>query len=247
MVVVPTYNEAASIEELLRRLTAAAPDVDVLVVDDRSPDGTAALARDLGLPRVHVLDHEERAGLGGAYRAGFGWALAAGYDVVCQMDGDLSHAPESLPALIEATRLADVAIGSRYVPGGSVGDWSARRLLLSRAGNLWVRTILGLRAADTTAGFRAYRREALLTIGALTSTSDGYCFQIENTWRAERAGLRVAEVPIRFVDRAAGTSKMSARIAGEAITRSVRWRLGEGLRRPSSTAEAAAPPLRRAA
>ncbi|MCW2758168.1 MAG: polyprenol monophosphomannose synthase [Nocardioidaceae bacterium] len=226
VVVIPTYDEAENILVTLDQVLAAAPYVDVLVVDDSSPDGTATLVSrhpSFGR-RVHLLVRPGKSGLGAAYRAGFAWALSAGYDVVAQMDADRSHPPERLPALLEALTHADVAVGSRYVTGGAVQDWSPSRRLISAAGNLYVRLVLGLRVHDTTAGFKAFRRDALLAIGVLDSQSNGYCFQIENTWRASLLGLRLTEVPIVFTDRTAGTSKMSGAIVAEALLRVLGWR-----------------------
>jgi dolichol-phosphate mannosyltransferase len=199
------------------------------VVDDNSPDGTGAVVRarrEYGRS-VFLLARPGKQGLGAAYRAGFAWALERGYAAVVQMDGDLSHPPERLPTLIGALADADVAVGSRYVAGGGVRNWAWHRRLISRAGNLYVALVLGLRTRDATAGFKAFRRRALLEIGATTAGSDGYSFQIENAWRARRRGLRVAEVPITFTDRRAGTSKMSGSIVSEAVLRVLGWRVGE--------------------
>ena len=173
---------------------------------------------------MHLLVRPGKSGLGAAYRAGFGWALDAGYDVVVQMDADGSHPPERLPDLIEAIDDADVVIGSRYVSGGSVENWSWSRRLISGAGNAYVRAVLGIRVRDITAGFKAFRSDALRAIDVLGSESNGYCFQIENTWLADLVGLRVREVPITFTDRTAGTSKMSGAIVAEALLRVLAWR-----------------------
>lgn len=200
------------------------------MVDDSSPDGTAD--RVAGHPaygtRVHLLLRPGKAGLGAAYRSGFRWALDRGYDVVVQMDADLSHPPDRLPALLAALdEGADVAVGSRYVPGGGAVDWPLRRRLVSAGGNGYVRAVLGLPTHDTTAGFKAFRRSALERIGATTSESQGYCFQVETTWRAHRLGLRVVEVPITFRDRTRGTSKMDAAVVREALARVLAWRWEE--------------------
>jgi dolichol-phosphate mannosyltransferase len=229
LVVVPTYDEAANIENLLDRVRAASPGIHVLVVDDGSPDGTARLVRRYasGTDGVFLLERSAKAGLGAAYRAGFRWALERDYEAVIQMDADLSHPAERVPALLDALRTADVAVGSRYVPGGRVVDWAWSRRVISRAGNLYVRLVLGLPVRDATAGFKAFRREALVGIGATDATSEGYCFQIENTWRAVRCGLDVVEIPITFVERAEGTSKMSGSIVGEALRRVLVWRWHE--------------------
>jgi dolichol-phosphate mannosyltransferase len=225
IVVIPTYNEAETIEGLLDAVHRSSPDVDVLIVDDNSPDGTAALVRDHG--RAYLLSRDGKHGLGSAYRAGFAWAIRRGYRIIAQMDADLSHPPERLAALISALADADVAVGSRYVPGGGIDAWTRLRRLISAWGNLFARVVLGLRVHDATAGFKAFRRAALQEIDVLDSTSDGYCFQIENAWRAQQKGLRVVEVPIRFTDRTEGTSKMSGRIVIEALLRVVQWRARE--------------------
>ena len=229
IVVIPTYDEADNIRAVLDAVLDAAPTTDVLVVDDSSPDGTATLVRSHPqyLRRVHLLSRTEKDGLGAAYRAGMTWALSGGYDAVAQMDADLSHPPERLPALLAALEEADLAVGSRYVRGGSVQDWPLSRRLISWGGNLYVRLVLGLPVHDTTAGFKAFRRDALLRIGALDSESNGYSFQIENTWRASRLGLRIVEVPITFTDRNLGQSKMSSSIVREAVLRVLAWRWRE--------------------
>lgn len=226
LVVVPTYDEAGNIGRLLDAVHRAAPFADVLVVDDNSPDGTAALVarRPEYGERLWLLERPGKAGLGAAYRAGFAWALEHGYDRVAQMDADLSHPPERLPALFAALDDADVAVGSRYVDGGGVNNWAWQRRLLSWAGNVYVRLVLGTGVRDNTAGFKAFRRGALEDIEVLASESNGYSFQIENTWRATRQGLRVAEVPITFTDRTDGQSKMSGSIAIEALSRVLLWR-----------------------
>jgi dolichol-phosphate mannosyltransferase len=231
LVVVPTYDEAANITRLLDSVRTVAPFSDVLVVDDNSPDGTAALVAahaDFG-EQVHLLERAGKDGLGAAYRAGFGWALDHGYDRIAQMDADLSHPPARLPALFDALDRADLAVGSRYVEGGGVANWTWGRRLLSWAGNRYVRAILGTGVCDNTAGFKAFRRSALERIGVLGSESNGYSFQIENTWRAAQAALRVEEVPITFTDRTEGQSKMSGAIAVEALSRVLLWRFSHVL------------------
>jgi len=229
IVVIPTYNEAANVLRAVDAVLAAAPECHVLVVDDNSPDGTGQLVQ--GHPRfdagVHLLTRSGRSGLGGAYRAGFAWALDAGYDQIAQMDADLSHPPERLPALFAALRDSDIAVGSRYVRGGGVEHWGWHRRLISRGGNLYVRLLLGTSVHDTTAGFKAFRRESLQAIDVLDSESNGYSFQIENTWKATRRGLSVTEVPITFTDRTEGQSKMSGSIAREALGLVLSWRLEE--------------------
>lgn len=229
VIVIPTYNEADNITDLLARLREASPTAHVLFVDDQSPDGTADRIREAsrGDARIFLLAGGERRGLGAAYRAGFGWALDSGYDAVVQMDADLSHPPELVPALIGALDEADISVGSRYVTGGSVENWGWSRRLLSRLANAYVRHVLGVPVRDTTAGFKAFTARALRDIDVLASTSTGYCFQIENTWMAHRAGLVITEVPFMFTDRARGTSKMSSDIALEALTRVLAWRWAE--------------------
>lgn len=229
LIVIPTYNEADGILAMLDAVLAAVPTAEILVVDDNSPDGTASLVWDHpDFPkRVHLLCRSAKDGLGAAYRAGFAWALNQAYDVIVQMDADFSHPPERIPALIAALEDADVAVGSRYVPGGAVEDWALSRRMISRGGNAYVRLVLGLDVRDATAGFKAFRREALLRIGVTASESNGYCFQIENVWKANRLGLRVAEVPITFRDRRLGESKMSGAIVREAMLRVLGWRWRE--------------------
>ncbi len=231
LVVVPTYNEAETIERFLEEVLAATTDLGarVLVVDDSSPDGTGALVRKHPAfgSRVHLLSRASKDGLGAAYRAGFGWALAHGYDTVVQVDADGSHPVDRIPAMVVALDEHDLIIGSRYVAGGRTENWSARRRLLSSSANRYVRTVLGLRTHDATAGFRAWRASSLSDFGVLTTDSSGYCFQIECTWRAERGGARVVELPITFTERRAGASKMTGTVALEALVRVVQWRVRE--------------------
>lgn len=225
VVVVPTYNEARTIENAVSRIRAAAPDADVLVVDDDSPDGTGQVADRLAEAdrRVRVLHRAGKQGLGAAYVAAFGWVLQHDYAVVVQMDADGSHQPEELPRLLEALAGADLVIGSRYIRGGRVVNWPRRRELLSRLGNVYTRMLLGVPLADATGGYRAFRADTLLRIGLEQVASQGYCFQVDIAWRALRAGLRVVEVPITFVEREEGTSKMSGAIVREALWRITRW------------------------
>lgn len=264
LVVVPTYDEVENLAPVLERLHAALPGAHALVVDDASPDGTGQLADRLAAldPRVHVLHRAGKAGLGAAYVAGFRWGLAAraepphagapgsggaAYGVLVEMDADGSHAPEDLPRLLAALdgggggdvhgTGADLALGSRWVPGGRVVDWPRSRVLLSRAGNRYVRLALGLPVHDATGGFRAYRRSALEALDLGAVVSQGYCFQVDLVWRTHRAGLRVVEVPITFVERARGRSKMDRAIVLEALWRVTAWgaarllgRGGAGLR-----------------
>lgn len=231
IVVIPTYNERASLPAVLNRLRHAVPQAHALVVDDDSPDGTGALADELVATdnRVHVLHRATKAGLGVAYVAGFRWALERGYEVVVEMDADGSHAPEDLPRLLGAladatsgTR-ADVVLGSRYVPGGRVVNWSRYREWLSRGGNYYSRVVLGVGINDLTGGFRAYRRHVLNDLDLSTVASQGYCFQVDLAWRSVRAGFTVVEVPITFTERELGQSKMTAAIVREALWRVTVW------------------------
>ena len=219
-VVVPTYDEIANIERLLREVRAAAPDARVLVVDDGSPDGTAdraeALGRELG--NIEVMRRTEKNGLGNAYRAGLRRAIDDGAEVCVQMDADLSHPPSELPALISNVEHgADLCIGSRYVPGGRVVNWPRQRRMLSRWGNRYAAGVLGLAVNDATAGYRAYRSEALERMEFETVGAEGYGFQIEMTHRLVSAGGRVVEFPITFADRTEGESKLSGNIVKEAL------------------------------
>lgn len=219
LIVLPTYNEILNIESMLRALSEASPDANVLVVDDGSPDGTAARARELGseIGHIDILQRATKSGLGGAYRAGFEWGIDRGYDHFVEIDCDFSHDPYSLPSLLEAAETHDVVIGSRYVKGGSIPKWSLLRLLLSRGGNYYASIMLGLGVADSTSGYRVYSVHALGVIDFQTVTASGYGFQIEMTYRAKRGGASIVEIPISFTDRSLGESKMSATIAAEAL------------------------------
>ena len=225
LVVIPTYDEIGNLGAVLDRLLAAVPTVHALVVDDASPDGTGALAeaRAAADDRVHVLHRTAKNGLGPAYVAGFGWAAEHGYAVVVEMDADGSHPPERLPALLAALEDADLVLGSRYVPGGSVVDWPPHRLALSKAGNLYTRWALRLPLADATGGFRVARMELVQRLPFDQVASQGYCFQVDWAWRAVRSGARVVEVPIAFSERTVGRSKMSGSIVGEALARVTLW------------------------
>jgi dolichol-phosphate mannosyltransferase len=225
LVVVPTYDERANLEGVVRRLRAAVPGADVLVVDDESPDGTGQLADELAAAdaAVRVLHRARKGGLGAAYVAGFTWGLARGYDVLVEMDADGSHQPEQLPWLLAALVDADLVLGSRWVPGGEVTDWPVVRRLLSQGGNTYVRLALGLDLRDATGGFRAYRRETLEAIDFAKVASHGYCFQVDLAWRVARRGDRVLEVPISFVERTEGRSKMSGAIVREALWKVTLW------------------------
>ncbi|MBB5157609.1 polyprenol monophosphomannose synthase [Saccharopolyspora phatthalungensis] len=233
LVVIPTYNERDNLEPIVRRLFAALPTAHALVVDDGSPDGTGKVADELAAAdeRVHVLHRTEKAGLGAAYVAGFEWALDRDYRAIIEMDADGSHSPEDLPRLIgmlgpEGTG-ADVVLGSRYVPGGRTVNWPWYRALLSRGANVYSKLALGVSINDITSGYRVYRREVLQTLRLHNVASQGYCFQVDLAWRAVDAGFVVVEVPITFVEREIGSSKMDAEVVREALIRVTRW----GLRR----------------
>jgi dolichol-phosphate mannosyltransferase len=234
-VVVPTYDEVDNLAEVVRRLRAAAgPALDLLVVDDASPDGTGELADELADAdaHLHVLHRDRKDGLGAAYRAGFRWGLDRGFDAFVEMDADLSHDPADVPRLLGALDGADLVIGSRYVEDGGVVDWPARRERLSRGGNRYVQIMTGIPVADSTAGFRAFRRAVLEELDLDDVHSEGYCFQVDMALRTWRLGFRVVEVPITFVERRAGASKISRHIVGEAVVRTALWGL-TGPRRPA--------------
>lgn len=241
LVIVPTYDESPTILDAIAGLFQAVPDdVDLLVVDDSSPDGTAELVRnEMGSrdDRLNLLVRPAKTGLGRAYIDGFRWALERGYEAVVEMDADLSHDPAAVPSLLEALAEADLAIGSRYVAGGSVRNWGRARRALSRGGNLYARWMLRLPVRDATSGFRAFRSEVLQAQDLDTVASHGYAFQIEMVRRVHAAGGTVVEVPIVFTERAAGRSKMSRRIVAEALWQVTTWGLRDRLRRtpdPSS-------------
>ena len=225
LVIIPTYNEARNLSSILTRIRAAVPAAHVLVADDNSPDGTGRLADELARAddHLHVLHRLGKEGLGAAYLAGFEWGLEHGYRVLVEHDADGSHQPEQLLALLDALGSADRVKGSRYVPGGKVVNWPKSRELLSRGGSLWTRLMLGLPVKDATGGFNAFRAETLRGIGLDNIASAGYCFQVDLTWRAYRAGYRVVEVPITFVEREFGESKMNQRIVIEALLLTTWW------------------------
>jgi dolichol-phosphate mannosyltransferase len=222
LVCVPTYDERSSLPRVVARIRASVPSADILVLDDNSPDGTGEVADALAAadPHVHVLHRPGKQGLGPAYLAGFAWADRRGYDAVVEMDADGSHQPEQLPSLLAAAQAgegADLVIGSRWVPGGSVHNWPARRKALSVGANIYARYALGIPVRDATAGYRVYRLAALRSMDTEAVASQGYCFQIDLTVRAIERGLRVVEVPIAFVEREEGTSKMNDAIVREAV------------------------------
>jgi dolichol-phosphate mannosyltransferase len=225
VVIIPTYNERENLGSIVDRVRVSVPDAHVLVVDDYSPDGTGTLADELAAAdaHIHVLHHADRKGLGAAYIAGFRWALDEGYGAVVQMDADGSHQPEQLRFLLAALDHSDLVIGSRWVPGSYVINWPKSRQLLSRSGNAYARLMLGVGLRDLTAGYRVYRDTALRRIGLENLQPQGYSFQVDLTVRALRAGLVVIELPITFVERAIGTSKMSGTIIVEALWRITQW------------------------
>lgn len=229
LTIIPTYNEIESLPKTLQRLRAAVPDSDVLIADDNSPDGTGAYADEIAAvdPQVHVLHRKGKEGLGAAYIAGFRWGLERNYDILVEMDADGSHKPEQLPLLLAAAEAgADLVIGSRWVAGGSVVNWPLHRKILSRGGSTYSRLMLGIGVRDITAGFRAFRRTTLekLDLGAVESV--GYGFQVDMTFRVARLGLQITEVPITFVEREFGASKMSGNIVFEAMANVTKWGLG---------------------
>jgi dolichol-phosphate mannosyltransferase len=221
LVVLPTYNEAANIARILKATRSACPDAGILVVDDSSPDGTADLAKEAAedLGGIELLVRPAKAGLGNAYKAGFAWGIEHGFDAFVEMDSDFSHDPSDLPRLLAPLEegTAELCIGSRYVPGGAIPNWSPSRRLLSRAGNLYAKWVLGLGVEDSTAGFRAYARSLLERIDLDRVRADSYGFQIEMTYFSLLAGAKIVEVPIRFIDRVEGDSKMSRHTVTEAL------------------------------
>jgi dolichol-phosphate mannosyltransferase len=228
LVCLPTYEERENVEPVTRAILDAAPEVDVLVIDDNSPDGTGAIADAIAArePRVHVLHRAGKEGLGKAYLAGFAWGLERGYPLLLEMDADFSHNPRYLPAMLAHARDADLVLGSRNVKGGGTLHWGLGRKLLSRGGSLYARTILGVPVRDLTGGFKCFRREVLEAIDLATVECSGYAFQIELTYRAWKRGFRVVEMPIVFEDRRVGASKMSRRIVLEAVRKVWSIRLG---------------------
>jgi dolichol-phosphate mannosyltransferase len=226
IIVMPTYNERQNLETMAGRIRSATPDVDLLVVDDNSPDGTGDLADKLAETdqHVHVMHRTEKAGLGRAYIAGFNWALERGYDLIIEMDADGSHRPEDLPRLLEAAHAgADAVIGSRYVPGGTVVNWPKNREILSKGANIYVRMMLGTGLRDATGGYRVYRASTLQKIDLNNVESAGYSFQVDLTLRVLQAGLKITEVPITFVERELGASKMSNAVIRESFFRVAQW------------------------
>ncbi|GAB3565711.1 polyprenol monophosphomannose synthase [Arthrobacter alkaliphilus] len=228
LTIIPTYNELESLPKTLGRLRAAVPASDVLVVDDNSPDGTGQLADSIAAEdsQVHVLHRKGKEGLGAAYIAGFKWGMAAGYDVLVEMDADGSHQPEQLPLLLEAINDgADLAMGSRWVPGGGTVNWPLYRQAISRTGSTYARLMLGLKIKDITGGYRAFRRSTLEALKLDEVESVGYGFQVDLAWRVAKLGLKIVERPITFVERELGASKMSGNIVVEAMINVTKWGL----------------------
>jgi dolichol-phosphate mannosyltransferase len=232
IIVMPTYNERQNLEIMAGRIRESTPEAELLVVDDNSPDGTGDLADKLAEAdsRVHVMHRTEKAGLGRAYIAGFTWALEQGYGVIVEMDADGSHRPEDLPKLLTALGAADAVIGSRYVPGGTVVNWPKSREFLSRGANIYNRIMLGVSIKDATGGFRAYKAATLRKLDLSGIESAGYCFQIDMTLRVLQTGLKLVEVPITFVERERGASKMSNAVIREAFIRVAQWGISARLR-----------------
>ena len=229
IVVLPTYNERDNLEGVIARLRLSVPDAQLLIVDDGSPDGTGDIADAIAASdhQVAVLHRASKQGLGAAYLAGFAWALDRGFDVIVESDVDGSHQPEQLPTLLAALNGYDMVVGSRWVSGGGIVNWPLSRRIISKGGSFYARFLLRLHERDVTGGYRVFRAAALRTIGLGRIDSLGYCFQIEMLWRAERAGLRIAEAPITFIERVSGESKMTGNIAGEAMLRVTVWGLHE--------------------
>lgn len=239
LVIIPTYNERENLPRIVGRVRTSLPDVHILVVDDGSPDGTGELAEELSAAephRIQVMHRTAKDGLGAAYLAAFEWGLDRGYTVLVEMDADGSHAPEQLYRLIDAIDAgADLAIGSRYVEGGTVRNWPYRRMVLSRTANTYARLLLAVDIHDITAGYRAYRREVLEKLDLRTVESKGYCFQVDLTWRAINNGFTVEEVPITFTERELGVSKMSGSNIREAMFKVAQWGIDGRMKRRAST------------
>ncbi|MEU9243687.1 polyprenol monophosphomannose synthase [Streptomyces sp. NPDC048385] len=233
LVIIPTYNESENIKSIVGRVRQAVPEAHVLVADDNSPDGTGKLADELAAAddQVHVLHRKDKEGLGAAYLAGFRWGMDNGYGVLVEMDADGSHQPEELPRLLTALKGADLVLGSRWVPGGRVVNWPKSREFISRGGSLYSRLALDLPLRDITGGYRAFRRETLEGLGLDEVASQGYCFQVDLARRAVKAGFQVVEVPITFVEREFGDSKMSRDILVEALWRVTSWGVSERVSR----------------
>lgn len=225
LVIIPTFNEIDALPLILDRVRASVPDAEILVVDDNSPDGTGALAQSRAEsdPSIHVMQRLGKDGLGAAYLAGFAWGLQNGFEVIVEMDADGSHQPEELPKILKELESADLVLGSRWVQGGGTQNWSRGREVLSRGGNTYTRIMLGMDIRDSTGGYRAFRADTLRSLDLNEVASQGYCFQVDLAWRAMQRGLTVKEVPITFVEREVGTSKMSRKIVTEALWRVTIW------------------------
>jgi dolichol-phosphate mannosyltransferase len=225
LVIIPTYNEKENVERITARVRVAVPEAHILVADDNSPDGTGRIADELaaGDDHIHVLHRLGKEGLAAAYMAGFAWGLERGYEVLIEMDADGSHQPEQLPVMLDALRDADLVLGSRWVPGGSVVNWPKSREVLSRGGNMYTRIALDVPLMDATGGYRVFRAQTLRDLELHNVASQGYCFQVDMARRAVQSGKRVVEVPITFVEREYGTSKMSGSIVREALWRVTVW------------------------
>jgi len=233
VVIIPTFNERLTLPAITARVRSSVPEADILVADDNSPDGTGELADELAAAddHIHVMHRLGKEGLGAAYLAGFAWALQQGYDVVVEMDADGSHQPEQLPRLLDALRNADLVLGSRWVPGGRTENWPVTRQMISRGGTAYTRLMLGMPIHDATGGYRAFRADTLRRLDLHEVASQGYCFQIDLAWRTVQRGMTVREVPITFVERTAGASKMSRRIVAEALWRVTVWGLDDKVTR----------------
>lgn len=225
LVIIPTYNELQSLPIILGRVRMSVPNAEILIVDDSSPDGTGELADNLSAAdhHIHVMHRLSKDGLGAAYLSGFAWGLQQGFDIIVEMDADGSHQPEQLPQLLEALVNADLVLGSRWVDGGGTENWSRGREILSRGGNTYTRVMLGIDINDATGGYRVFRAETLRNLDLAEVSSQGYCFQVDLAWRASQRGMVIKEVPITFVEREVGTSKMSRRIVTEALWRVTVW------------------------
>lgn len=225
VVIIPTFNERTTITPIVGRVRTSVPEAHILIADDNSPDGTGEIADGLAAQddHVRVMHRLGKEGLGAAYLAGFGWALQEGYDVVVEMDADGSHQPEQLPRLLDALRSADLVLGSRWVPGGKTENWPKSRQFISKGGSAYTRFMLGVPVKDATGGYRAFRADTLRRLDLHEVASQGYCFQIDLAWRALQRGMRVREVPITFVERTSGSSKMSRKIVAEALWRVTAW------------------------
>ncbi len=233
VVIVPTFNESTTLSPIVARIRAAVPEADILVVDDNSPDGTGFVADQLSAAddQVRVMHRLGKEGLGAAYLAGFAWALQECYDVIVEIDADGSHQPEQLPRLLDALRSADPVLGSRWVPGGATENWPTSRRLISKGGSAYTRLMLGVPIHDATGGFRAFRADTLRKLDLYEVASQGYCFQIDLAWRTLQRGMRVVEVPITFVERTSGASKMSRKIVVEALWRVTAWGIDDKVTR----------------